>query len=286
MTLRRIVAGVSPAQPRDEVVAWAAREASARRAVLELVTAYRDRAGGEPPPTPDGLRWAAAVAAEGRPGLVVTNRAVSGGPEQVLCAAATGAELLVVGADAQSPFREAIVGSVPGALLTTATCPMVVVPHGADFHPGADAPVLVGVDTAESSREALDHGFATASRDGRDMHVVLCWTTPRDHAERCAERTEQQRALAVALAGFAEQYPDVAVTQLLVDNDPIEELTRRSRRAALLVLGSRGRARLASMAFGSVSRTLIRHRRCPVAVVRPDLPAAAGIRQLAKETTT
>ena len=42
------------------------------------------------------------------------------------------------------------------------------------------------------------------------------------------------------------------MTKRLLDGDPIEELGRRSRRAALLVLGSRGRGRLASMAFGSV----------------------------------
>jgi nucleotide-binding universal stress UspA family protein len=283
--MTRIVAGVSPVEPRGEVVAWAGREADLRHAVLELVSACPLRGRAGPAETTDGLRWAETLAAASRPGLPVASRVVNGAPEQALRAEAVGAELLVVGGDDQSPFREAIVGSVPGALLTTAPCPMVVVPKGAEVDTGADAPVLVGVDTAQTSSAALDYGFAAASRSRRGLHVVLCWTAPRERAERRAEHAEQRRALAVSLAGFGALYPDVAVAELLVDGDPVEELTRRSRRAALLVLGSRGRGRLASMAFGSVSRTLIRNSRCPVAVIGSQVPAASVPQPLGERRT-
>jgi len=258
---RRVVAGISPFDARPELLAWAAAEAAARHAALELVSACPPRAGAE---VVDAARASLAEAGRSVPGVEVRTRTVIGPAEHVLRAAADGADLLVVGADDHSPFVEAITGSVPGGLLTTSPCPMVVVPKDA-VPAGPAAPVLVGVDTAENSGAALNYAFATAARSGRELHVVLCWTAPREH-----------RALAISLAGYGERYPDVAAAELVVDDDPVIELTRRARRAALLVLGSRGRGRLASMAFGSVSRTLIRSTRCPVAVIRPDLVPAAG----------
>ncbi|HET9138226.1 universal stress protein [Actinophytocola sp.] len=254
-----VVAGVSPSSPRAETVAWAAGEAAARGAVLEVVAA--SSRPGDAEEAREALRQAALLATERAPGVAVVTRVIAGSPEPVLRAEATGAGLLVVGADDQSPLLEAITGSVPGGLLTTAPCPLVVVPKDA-APPGDTAPILVGVDTAETSRSALDHAFSMAERSGRDLHVVHCWTAPRDPAE--------QRAIADCLAGYARACPDVAVTVVEVEEDPVTELARRSRKAALLVLGSRGRGRLASMAFGSVSRTLIRRCRCPVVVLRAE----------------
>ncbi|HEU5474915.1 MAG TPA: universal stress protein [Actinophytocola sp.] len=274
MNANHVVAGVSPVEPRPELVIWAAAEAHTRHATLRLVAAYPPRASAEDEALAQAvLGWAAALAADRRPGLPMVTRAVPGPPEHVLRVEATGADLLVIGADDHSPFVEAINGSIPAALLSTAPCPIVVVPKGSVPAPDI-APVLVGVDTAETSRSALDYAFVAADRSGRDLHAVLCWIAARDRVDRRAERVEQQRALAIALAGFAERYPDVAVTEFIVDSDPIEDLGRRSRRAGLLVLGSRGRGRLASLAFGSVSRTLIRNSHCPTVVVRPDRHAA------------
>ena len=254
-----VVACVSPARPRSELVAWAAAEAWQRGATLELVTA------GTAAPTS-----AARLASEHRPGLAVATTIVDGPAAPALSTAATSADLLVIGASSQSAFAEAITGSIPGALLTTAPCPVVVVPKNS--RPAVPtAPVVVGVDAAPHSQLALEYGFATAARSGRPLAALYCWTAPRDRSERVAERTEHLRALTIALAGFAERYPDVPVTELLVDGDPIQELTRRSEQAALLVLGSRGHGPLTSLAFGSVSRTLIRSSHCPVAVLGPGL---------------
>ncbi len=259
-----VVAGVSPLRPRPELVTWAAAEAWQRRAILELVTV-----GAAPPSS------AASWATDHQLGLTVITKTVTGPVEQALSTAAIGADVLVIGASSQSPFTEAITGSIPGALLTTAPSPVVVVPGNAQ--PGDEtAPIVVGVDAAETSRLALEYGFATAVRSGRSLVALHCWAAPRDRSERVAERTEHLRALTIALGGFAERYPDVPVTELLVDGDPIQELARRSHQAALLVLGSRGRGRLTSLAFGSVSRTLIRSSSCPVAVLGPGL-AVTGL---------
>jgi nucleotide-binding universal stress UspA family protein len=85
--------------------------------------------------------------------------------------------------------------------------------------------------------------------------------------------------VARALIGFRELYPDVVVTDEILRGDPRYVLTNISRGAALLVLGTRGRGRLASSLFGSVSRHLIRHSGCPVVVARPnrDAPRHAAL---------
>ncbi len=276
---RRVVTGVSSVDYRLPLVRWAADEAAARGAELRLVTAVPRRAAPErylPADTAEALRTAARArltqaakeASVRRPDLFVTTEVVSGPPAEALHGAAAEADLLVVGADDQSPFAEAISGSVPGALLTTSPCPIAVVPQS-ELVVRADVPVLVALDGAGTSRAALAYAFAAADRSGRALVALHC--VPADGRDGMAD-PEQARAL----LAFDALYPDVAVTEEVVEGDPANVLTDRSRDAALLVLGSRGRGRLASGLFGSVSRNLIRRSGCPVVVARA---RAADVRQ-------
>ena len=50
--------------------------------------------------------------------------------------------------------------------------------------------------------------------------------------------------------------------------DPTRRLTELSRRAQLIVVGSRGRGGITRLLLGSVSQALINHAACPVALVR------------------
>jgi nucleotide-binding universal stress UspA family protein len=261
-----VVAGVATSAGRP-VVRWAATEANARHAELRLVTAHPRPAAPDrylPNETAEDhlseasrlLTNLAEEAAVDWPGLVVTSGLASGPPAAVLRGATDGADLLVVGADDASPFVEAISGSVPGELLTTTPCPLVVVPRQ-ELTASASAPVVVALDEPLASQATLAYAFATASRSGRALAVVRCvpsgGTAPDD---------------ARALIGFGELYPDVAVSIEVIEAEPRDALVRVSRSAALLVLGSRGRGRLASGLFGSVSRHLIRRSACPVVVAR------------------
>ncbi len=162
----------------------------------------------------------------------------------------------MVGADDASPFVEAISGSVPGELLTTTPCPLVVVPRQ-ELTASASALVVVALDEPSASQAALAYAFAAASRSGRALAVVRCVPSGGPAADD-----------ARALIGFGELYPDVTVSVEVIEAEPRDALVRVSRSAALLVLGSRGRGRLASGLFGSVSRHLIRRSVCPVVVAR------------------
>jgi nucleotide-binding universal stress UspA family protein len=273
---RLVVAGVSTFDSHRPLVAWAAAEAAARGAELRLLTARPGPAASDQYPPSDPapaygaaaereLTEMAAYVSTGWPGLVVSTELVAGPPAAVLRAAAEDADLLVVGADDASPFTEAISGSVPGDLLATAPCPLAVVPREAQGEWAestlpASAPVVVALDEHGTAQAAVTYAFATAARSGRPLTVLHC-LPPGPH--------DSSISVARALIGFRELYPDVAVTDEIVHGDPRYVLTDISRNAALLVLGSRGRGRLASGLFGSVSRYLIRHGGCPVVVARP-----------------
>ncbi|MDQ3788028.1 MAG: universal stress protein, partial [Actinomycetota bacterium] len=142
------------------------------------------------------------------PALVVRTAFAAGPPGAVLRAAAEDADLLVVGADDASPFTEAIVGSVPGDLLTTAPCPLAVVPRR-EWTTPASAPVVVAVDDQGTSTAALAYAFAAASRSGRPLTLLRC-LPPGAHAGH--DRV---------LIGFDELYSGVDVaTETAVVTSP------------------------------------------------------------------
>jgi nucleotide-binding universal stress UspA family protein len=270
MTGRRVVVGVSSFDARLAMVRWAAEEATARRAELRLVTVCAAPAPPDqylPADSLDAQRAAAErlladmarFVATSWPDLVVSTELANGPIASALRAAAEDADLLVVGADDASLFVEALAGSVPGDLLTTAPCPLAVIPRRGWMTP-ASAPVVVALD--ERAQSALAFGFVVASRSHRSLTVLQC--VPAGPVDQ-ARRSEQTRTV----AGFGDLYPKVEVTMEIADGDPTETLLAASRTAALLVLGSRGRGRLASTLFGSVGRALIRRSGCPVVVARP-----------------
>ncbi|MBN6052918.1 universal stress protein, partial [Nonomuraea sp. RK-328] len=70
------------------------------------------------------------------------------------------------------------------------------------------------------------------------------------------------------LAGWRKRYPDVTVTCEVTRCPPVPALVAASTRAALLVVGSRGLGPVGSLLLGSVSRSVLHHARCTVAVAR------------------
>jgi nucleotide-binding universal stress UspA family protein len=190
------------------------------------------------------------------------------------------AELLVVGARGGGGFADLLLGSTAIQVLERATAPVVTVrrSHLDQGSTWADGPVVVGIDGSDSSRRALHFALTEAALRKTALTAVHAWALP-DHPGIASLRAsglvegsflagQAADALADALADVRGDFPDVDVTEHLVDERPVPALLEASRGAQLLVLGSRGRGAFTGLVLGSVSHSAVRGADCPVAVIR------------------
>ncbi|MGV9613532.1 universal stress protein [Nocardia xishanensis] len=286
MTLRSkrpIVVGVDGSTHALLAVEWAAHSAVRHGAPLHLVhaigtgwdfgprigvlalhnQAYRDEGAA-------ALAAAEQVArAAVKSHLVdITTEVEAPPPISVLTGRSRTAQLLVVGTRGMDRFERALLGSVSTALTNRAKCPLAVIPTRSAAEP-SHLPVLVGVDGSACSLLAVEIAFDEASSRGVDVVAVLTWTEP-DPGNPAAETAEQASALlSQSLAGYIEKHPDVHVRRVLLEGDPARRLLREAERAQLVVVGSRGRSGLTSLALGSVSSTVLHRAKIPIIIARP-----------------
>ncbi|QNN51189.1 universal stress protein [Nocardioides mesophilus] len=289
-----VVVGVDATTHSDAALEWATRYATAHHRPLLLVhaagvpTVYESLSG--PTENRRELRIAGRRTTDRALGLVrqqapeleVRVHMALGIARDVLLDSIEGAHLLVVGSRGRGSLASFVLGSVSVGMAAKAPCPVVVVRPIMARH--EDSPyfgsVVVGVDATDLSQAALEQAFDLASTEGRALVVMHAWGPglvmyhqPPEIETFAGE--EHHLALAEALAGYAERYPDVAVTEYHTQQEPGRELVRISEDAYLVVVGSRGRSEARSVIFGSVSRYVVEHARCPVMVVRRPAPVAA-----------
>jgi nucleotide-binding universal stress UspA family protein len=147
-------------------------------------------------------------------------------------------------------------------------------------------PVVVGVDGSRSSLAAAEHAAWAADRRSRPLLLVHGYLHPLGYGVPLnpydlgvpAPTEEARRMLDETARGLRARWPglDVAVRQ--VTGGPAASLVAESRRAELVVVGSRGLGGFAGLLLGSVSAQVAAHADCPVLVVRPakEQIAAAG----------
>jgi nucleotide-binding universal stress UspA family protein len=285
---RSVVAGVDGSECALQAVRWAALEASRRHLPLRLVIAYSWPAGGLVGNIGLGvdpravlrdvavghLAAAADVAAGAAPGVDVDRVDVVGFAVPVLQAESIRAELVVLGDRGLGGFTGLLIGSVAMELSAHASCPVVVVrgpePDGAVPR---QEPVVVGIDGSPLSEAAVAFAFEAAARRGVPLVAVHAWRdllvdpTLAPLVDWDAAEADEREVLAERLAGWGGDYPDVAVRRLVVRDRPARALVDESRRAQLVVVGSRGRGGFTGLLLGSVSQALVHHAHCPVAVV-------------------
>jgi nucleotide-binding universal stress UspA family protein len=138
--------------------------------------------------------------------------------------------------------------------------------------------LVVAVDDSEPAREALRFARGLAAGLGRPLAVVSVWNfvnSPQPAGQQDTAPSEavwQAEAESRLAALLAEQEePPVEVQPVVLHGNTTPVLLEVSRRAAHLVVGSRGRGGFSGMLLGSTSDSLVRHAACPVTVVRtPD----------------
>jgi nucleotide-binding universal stress UspA family protein len=292
---RPVVVGVDGSDSALEAVRWAAAEAGHRGAPLRLVTASLWASGRVvDDPAAEGEHFRAELlalaerdlagartAAEGiDQTLPVSTETVAGYPIDVLADEARHAQLLVLGTRGLGGLAGLMAGSVAAGLAGRAACPVVVV-RGADRDPFSPPPVVLGVDGTEASEAATAFAFEAAAARRVPLIAVHTWSDtvfdPQVGAlvDRAAVAADQRALLAERLAGWRRKYPEVAVTELVVQGvRAAHALVEQSERAQLLVVGSRGRRTVTGLVLGSVSHAVLHRSHCPVAVVGPEAPGA------------
>jgi nucleotide-binding universal stress UspA family protein len=143
----------------------------------------------------------------------------------------------------------------------------------------APGTIVVGIDGSESSDHALDWAADQAVLEQRALTLVYglgiptpAWTdigVADPYLSLPAIRTGGQAEIDQARARVARRAPALDVLEVLELEDPRTLLLEQSKRAALVVLGSRGRGPVRSALLGSVGVAVARHTSCPVVIHRP-----------------
>lgn len=235
----------------------------------QLVDAIQDEAGLI---LDKGLRLAQETAA-----AVDVNGEVMPGPAAgTLVDLADKAAIVVLGSHGRGGFAGLLLGSVSRQVAAHVTCPAVIVRPAQDPD---SREIVVGVDGSESSLHALEFAFEVASRRGSTVRLLHTWEVPPIGAITGVPafappellddlESAEMRTVSEALSGYAEEYPDVQVTQDILRGSPVGALREASEKAAMIVVGSRGRGGFTGLLLGSVSHSIAHHAKCTVAVVR------------------
>jgi nucleotide-binding universal stress UspA family protein len=283
-----IVVGVDGSRASDRAVRYAAGQAALRKAPLRVICAYTW------PPNLSALpmyiavpgvdiaelrksaertaETAVAQAMAVAEDVEIDGAAIEGMTPSVLVAESAHARLVVVGSRQLRAVGSFVLGSVGDAVATHAACPVVVTRGDQDSTP-ADGAIVIGIDYADAPDALLRFGFDEAAVRAAPLRVVLCWHPDLGTSSRLLRQAaDEARLLAEvwlsdALIVWRNKYPDVIVDARLVDDHPVVGLIEQSAGQQLLVVGSHDRNALAATLLGSVSRGVLHHATCPVAVV-------------------
>jgi len=142
--------------------------------------------------------------------------------------------------------------------------------------------IVVGVDGSPASNFAV----CWAARDAAMRHVpltlvhmvnaVTLWPQVPMSAEAVVWQEDDGRRVldeAVKIAEDATKtYRTVEISSELRHSPPVPTLAELSEEADMVVVGCYGRGALGRLILGSVSSGVVRHARCPVAIIRDEDP--------------
>ncbi len=216
-------------------------------------------------------------------GIEFNGLVVEGAPQFELTRLSEPDDIIVVGSLGTTGFVADLLGTVATAVLRHAHCPVVVVPGEAGVpHGHSLASITVGIDGSDSGDAALKWAYTLASDGGAgELRVVHSWETspglyvevpdvPTGHYEQRGRNTLDHAVLrmlqGVGRVDNETQVP--AITKILSSDVARVALLEASYSTDLLVVGSHGLGVVARLLLGSVSRSVVEHAHCAVAVIR------------------
>jgi nucleotide-binding universal stress UspA family protein len=287
-TIDQVVVGVDGGPHSLIALQWAINEASRRGCRLHVVTC------GEVPVVAEagglgsavftntylaameqhllGINAAAVSRARALLPHEVTGETVLGSPAHALSALVAPSDVLVVGATNHPGRLTGLVGSVATTAAHRAKCVTVAVRGEITRSPKFDR-VVVGVDGSLDSVHALQWALGEAKLAAAPMTIVHAWSDPDFDNElslgdsRALRQRHAQSLLDDMIATAAAIDPTVNLTPVLVEGHPVKAIVDVGHAKDLVVVGSRGRGGFRAMLLGSVSRSLLEHAACSVAVV-------------------
>jgi nucleotide-binding universal stress UspA family protein len=200
----------------------------------------------------------------------VERHAVCDLPVRALLDAADTADLVVLGARGREGFEGLLLGSVSERVAQLASRPVAVVRASAPVRGGR---VVVGVDGSARSLDALRWAADEARARDAQLDVVHASRVPivaAPHAFAAAPDVEALEAAGRAVLAAALRDPaleGLRVEPHAVHEPPARALVERAAGAGLVVVGTRGRGRIAGTVLGSVSRQVLHHAPVPVVVI-------------------
>jgi len=275
-----ITVGISGTTTAHPALAWAVERALSLDAEVQLVHVI-DVSWGAPPPefietalleAEQKLHHLETFTAKDNPGLRLRSVVRIGAPVAELVEAADTSDLLVVGSHRAHGKAEHASSHRPARIAAATSCSVVVIP---DDEEGPRHGVVVGVDGSQASDAAVAFAAKEADRLQEPLSVIFSWMAPEPWTGTSVAflwpgepRDEDRLIVAEAIAGLAEDYPDLVIESDVVLDDPANALLNASSHARMLVVGNRGRHGLAKVMLGSVSEAVVWGQRSPVAVVR------------------
>ena len=290
-----VVVAVDGSAASHNAVRWAANTANKRGIPLRLASSYTMPqflyAEGMVPPqelfddlqseTMEKIDEARAIAHEVAPELKIGHTIAEGSPIDMLLDMSRDVTMIVMGSRGLGGLSGMVMGSVSAAVVSHASCPVVVVREDNTLDESTKyGPVVVGVDGSDVSQKATEIAFAEAYARGAELVAVHTWMDMQVQASLAGLSAAQQQweevereqidMLTERLQPMADAHPEVQVRKVITRDRPVRALVENSEGAQLLVVGSHGRGGFKGMLLGSTSRALLQSAPCPMMVVRPE----------------
>jgi len=186
----------------------------------------------------------------------------------------TEPDVVVIGTHGRSGLRKLLLGSVAARIVLEAPCPVMTVAMDAEVAEGERGfdPILVPVDFTDYSTRAVEAAQAIKAPSGRLIleHVVSSPVHPSLYAGGVAKLFQLHPELPGLIGNqLSELYQgpgDIVVTEGSIVEEILE--TARSKKAQLIVMGTRGLSRQDYLVLGSVTERVIGRAKVPVLAIK------------------
>lgn len=226
-------------------------------------------------------RAAEALEAQlGETDLPVSTEVLHGPVVPSLVEAAEHAALLVIQRQHPAPLPRIAVMSMANAVAARSAVPVVTVP--VDWHPGPDAPVVIGVEDVDDSAvsgEVVRTGLELARLQGTSAWLVHGWFFSDAYDDlvfnggaAARESADRRARLDAAMADLVAGFPDVRVTSVVQHRRPADLLVALAETGSAVVVGRHHHTLPGWSHLGPITRAVLRESPRPVVVVDPRPP--------------